>query len=85
MKIPSNRDSLNGKYFCSGPVSIRVAGVERSESPDIAISGDSQNLDPSHLNQVHTVPLPIFRTSCFRHSFVIHSTLGIRHWRQDPE
>ena len=42
----------------SGSVSIRVAGVERSEPPDAANPGGSQNLNPSHPHKVQTDPLP---------------------------
>ena len=40
----------------SGPVSIRVAGVERSEPPDAVNSGGSQSLDPSHPRKVSNWP-----------------------------
>jgi hypothetical protein len=48
----------------SGSVSIGVAGVERSDPPDVAIPGGSQYLDPSHPNKVQSDPLPITDFSC---------------------
>jgi len=33
----------------SGSVSVRVAGVEQSEPPDVASTGGSESLDPSSL------------------------------------